>query len=352
MSTPQQGQHQPQQAAGAQQSDSKGLPWGKLILGCGCLGLIVLMCGGGVAAYMLVGKAADESGVGDIVAMATGSKSPMGSSRDNSAEAKEIRKEAKKRKEAALQPGKVRGYLKEPITKKDLREHFDFVERWQEDPTYKKWVEEFEGFKEISEKNDDSISGQMRAVRQVGKTGRAASDVMEAFDEFVRDDGSYEDYYGRLTRIGGLLLASQAITESEKKLDDPDSDAVAKKMLAERPKVIEEYEKNIEEAKKAVAEAEQRGGGNKRSDPREMAARASLMGMAQGPATIAFVRMPEESFEMWADLSPDKRKEVRDLYKEGVAPGSHFGVFAVDHVALLLTAYASEIEEFEKLKDK
>lgn len=347
----------PQPATASQGGSS--FPWGKVLAGCGCLTLFALICAGGVIVYLVKAGSdfAKETGLSDIVELVEeaeegsgGSGGPAGAFGGDGASNAEIKAQARKRKEEALDGTKIREYVKKPLTQKDIDEHHEFVEEWKADPAYKNWVEQFEKMKELNKQKDDSVAGGLKAIGQSAKWMNAANKVMEAFDKKVREDGGYAEYYGRLIRIGGVVTASETITKANKKLDDPDSDAVAEQMIKERPEIAKQYKKNLAEAKKAVEEAEKRKKAGKQPRPGDMAAFGGLMTIMQGPGTVALARMPEESFETWQELSSKDRKRLRESLDGSIAPGPYFGLFAVQPAHLIMAAYMAELEELDPNK--
>ncbi len=330
---------QPQAASGG-----GGFPWGKVAIGCGCLTLlaIVVMGVGGYFLWRKGSEIAKKSGVKDIVQAAKEAQddSASGGSGDDA----DIKAEARKRKQEALDAKKIREYVRKPLTRKDVDAYFDFVHKWQNNPAYKNWVVEFKKMKDLDKKNDDSVTGQLQAVGQTAKWMSAADKVMKAFDKQVRDSGGYQQYYGRVIRVGGVVAAADRITKTNKKLKDANADAVADEMLTERPKIAKQYAKNMKQAKEALAEAKKAQKAGKQPDPSNMAALGGLMSVFQGPGTIALARMPEQSFQTWKSLSPKERKRLRDSLTDSIAPGPWFGLFAVNPAALVMSSYMAEMD--------
>jgi hypothetical protein len=328
-----------------------GWPWGKILAGCGCLTLLGMVVLAGVVYFAVDAGSewAEEVGITDIAEMAE--ESEQGGSAEEVAKKERIEKQARKRKEEALDPKKIRSYIGEPLTKKDIREHHAFTKEWKDNAAYKNWIVQFEKMKELDNKEDDSIAGGLKAVGQSAKWVNAARDVMEAFDKHVRESGGYETYYGRMIRVGGVTAASDTIAKSKKKsnkkLRDPNSDAVASRMIEERPEIAKQYAKNIAEAKKAIAEAEKRKKAGKEPKAGGMAALAGLGTIMQGPGTVALARMPEASFKTWNELSPKERTKLRESLSGSIAPGHWFGMFTVNPAGLIMTTYAAEMQELK-----
>jgi hypothetical protein len=326
-----------------------GWPWGKILAGCGCLTFLGLV-GIAVVVYFVVDagtKFAEETGISDIAEMAEEAETASGG-KDNA----RIQQEARKRKEEALDPKKIRDYVQQPLTKKDIKEHHAFTKEWQDSPAYKNWVVQFEKMKELDKNKDDSVAGGLKAVGQSAKWVNSVRDVMEAFDTQVRDSGGYEKYYGRMLRIGGVVAASDTIAKSQKSktidgLSGASSDAVAAQMIKERPEIAKQYKKNIAEAKKAMEEVEKRKKAGKEPRPGDMAAFSGLATIMQGPGTIALARMPEKSFQTWKSLSPKEREKLRESLSGTIAPGHWFGLFAVNPAGLLMTSYMAEMNELK-----
>ncbi|MFW5967438.1 MAG: hypothetical protein ACOCV2_07970 [Persicimonas sp.] len=350
-------QAEPSAAAGSSSGSGGGLPWGKILAGCGCLGIVaiaVLGVGGFFGLKAFSGKA-DEAGVTDLVE-AFSEEGTSGGEGDgvDPEEAEEIRQEARESKERALDEDRLRSYLREPLTKRDVRRHVAFVEGWRDHPKNEEWREQYEKAEKLDEEDPDSLSGAVKATGTFAKLGRLAAEVMEAFDAYVQDEGGYEDYYGRMVRIAAVNLAAQAVADADSELDDPYSDETAEAMLEERPKVREEYEKNFDEAREAIQEAKKRKeSGQQGAEGTDPAAMAAMSGVFQNPGTVALARAPEESFETWRDMSAEERKELRKVLEGSIAPGQWFDFYALNTTGVLMTAYAAEIEELEgELEDE
>jgi hypothetical protein len=194
-----------------------------------------------------------------------------------------------------------------------------------------------------------SVADKLRAVGASAKLMTAMSNVTQAFDEHIREFGGYEKYYGRLLRIGGVAAAAETIAKTSKKFEDPNSDAVAEQILAQRPEVAEQYKKNVKEAREAIAKANEAQKSGNAAPGAGMGAMAALGTIFQGPGTIALARMPEKSFETWAGLSPEVRKRVRESLRPKKEFGGWFGLFSVNPASLLVTA---SMAEFQALKEQ
>ncbi|AWV89412.1 hypothetical protein [Bradymonas sediminis] len=357
MSTPNNQNQQYNQPApgvpmGQGQKKKSGLPCGLIAAGCGCLTLILLVALGVGGFFMYSTVSSEVGGITELIE--TISDGPTGDAAKKSKSQTTTRgkkgdkgavQEAKDEMEAAISPEKIRSYMKTPLTKKDIREQQKFLSEWEKNPVqqeYVKSLENVEKLKKEQEGKEGSITGNLRNVNAGAKILNSMNKVTTAFDEHIRKSGGYEKYYSRVIRIGGVVAASQTVVGANKKLKDPDSDAVAKQMLKERPEIANEYRKNFEDAKKEIAQAKKSG------TESAGAGAAALMSLAQGPGTVALARMPEQSFKTWAALSTKERKAVRDSMQPKAGYGGWFGLFSVNPAALLVSATMSELQELSE----
>ena len=333
-----------------------GFPWGKVLAGCGCLTLVALLVAGGVGYWLYSAgkeKLNDEEG-GFISALEDMSESSGSRGSSSSGEggeagaassgssAKGAKKKARKAREEALSHKKLREYVRQPLTKSDVEEYKDFVKQWRQDKAYKNWNKQWKAMKARSEDKDkESMVGQLKTARQTAKTMTAVQQVWKAYDEHIRQHGGYEKQYGRMTRVGGLIAAADAVAK-EHKIENANSDKVAEKILEQRPEVAKEYQKNVEAAREAARAAKESGD----KDAQQMASMQGLMTMMSSPGAVAMARMPEESFETWAKMSEGERKELRELMKTSVAPGPYFSsMFGGNPASLLVAAYMAELRD-------
>lgn len=345
-------------AGGSAPSGGSGLPWGKLLLGCGCLTVMMALAGVGLAWWLFSSakESLEESGQGgllaeiqELAAGASGGEGGVAADRDESSRAEELdgrkvdpREAATKARKDALSQENLLAYIREPLTMGDVKAYEAFMKTWRADPDYQRWEEQWKAMRnrEKSKEDKDSMVGQLKAVRETTKTMSAMRAVWKAYDEHVREHGGYEAHLGRLTRIGGVAAAADRVARQEK-TKDANADAVAEAMLRERPGVVAEYEKNIAEARAQAAEAEQ-------GDPAQQGAFLGLVSLAQDPGTLALARMPEESFETWEKLGESRRAKLRDYMKGGLASGSYFTALAGNPAVLLVGAYMAEIQDIVK----
>lgn len=346
------------------QSSGGGFPWGKVLAGCGCLTLVMLLAAGGIGYWAFSSakaefdEASDDDGFLSTIEQLS-EKAEQADGRKGASAEKTAKKgdgksgNAKRRamdaRNDALSHEKLRSYIREPLTKKDVKAYNEFVEEWHENDAYQNWEKQWEALQARSkDKDKDSMTGKLKTARQTAKTMQAVQTVWKAYDEHVREHGGYEEHFGRMTRIGGLIATADAVAK-EHKIKDANSDKVAKQILEQRPEVAKEYKKNVDEARKAAKKARESGD----KDAADMAAMQGVMSMMSSPGAVAMARMPEESFETWERLSVSEREELRETMKSSIAPGPYFGAaFGANPGGLLVAAYMSEMREITNPEEK
>src|SRR5690554_7852480 len=124
----------------------KRLPCGLIAIGCGCLTLILLavVAVGGFLMFRTTASAVEDEGgglfgifgeEGGIVDMiAAGAKEASKEAAKTSTAPKRPEKNAEQRAKAemkeALSPEKIRAYLAQPLTPKDINDHQKFMREW------------------------------------------------------------------------------------------------------------------------------------------------------------------------------------------------------------------------------
>lgn len=355
--------HAAEPAGAAKNTKKKGLACGVIALGCGCLTLILL---GAVAlgAFFFVrsdastadpdnaqggifGIFGEEGGIVDMIAAGAKEAAKEGDKKSPAPKKKQKNAEQKARAQMkeALSPEKIRAYLAQPLTPKDINAHQKFMRGWAKDPAQIEYIKQSKAVEKLTQDSkgkEGSVAQSLKAVNASAKAMKSMQQVTEAFDKYIRKNGGYEEYYGRLLRIGGVVAAAQTVKDANKKFKDPDSDAVAKQMLKERPEVAKEYRKNFEEAKQAIAKARKSGAKNSN------AGMGALMAMGQGPGTVALARMPEKSFKTWEALSVSQRKALRESLAQKDGFGGWFSLFAVNPAGLLVSATIAELDALQQ----
>lgn len=326
-------------------SEAKKTPWLLILGGCGCLSLVALLVLGGVGFFLFkkTGSFLEDSGFSELLESdESGStakeKAAKKGKKSAKSGAKSKAKDPKKAQKDAIEPDRISAYADKALTKKEINDHYKFQEKWKKNAAYKKWVKEATAAQKMEEdrksgKQKDSVASKLKTVNAGVKLIKSGEGLVKAYDQFIRDEGGYEKYYGRLVRIGGVVAASEAIVEThdDKKLKDPNSNAVAKQMIEERPEVAEQYKESLKEA-----QAGDKGGA--------MAA----MTLFSHPGVSALARMPAGSFKVWSNLSSKERKELRESLQPEDDMSGWFGLFHINPGALIMMASMSEVEEAVK----
>lgn len=346
----------------------KKAPWGMILGGCAVLMVLLMICGGGASWFVLkkASKFADESGVGDLIEAAKSAEEASGGAKGSKrgkagkggkagaadeAGAVDAEEAARAQREAALEWTQVRAYIQQPLTKKDIDDYFKFKAKWEKDPAFRDWSAQTRKLKDLGEASNsrkkDSLADQLKTVSATAKWASDANRMVAAFDEFIRKEGGYEKYYSRQVRVGALIAAADTAAQHTEGAGDPDSAAVAKQMLKERPEIARQYQDSIKEAKAAQKKAK------KAANPEEANVGALMMmaSLLQSPGTVALARMPEQSFKTWAALSDKERKALRESTRSSDDEfGGWYIYFAANPSLLLMTMVTAEMEEFQQGK--
>lgn len=334
----------------------KKTPWGLILGGCAVV-MLLLLVGGGVAAWFVYKKAsqfADESGVGDLIEAARSadegsgkSKSRKGSSASKG-EPVDAEEAARNAQEAALEMSRVRAYIQDPLTRKDVDDYFKFKAKWEKDPAFRDWKAQSKKLKDLGEASNsnkkESLAKQLKTAGAVAKWATDGNRMVAAYDKFIQKEGGYEKYYSRQVRIGGVVAAAEAVAKSNEGDNDPNSAAVARQMLKERPEIAKQYKEGVKEAKAAQKKAAN-------SDEAGSGAFMMMASLMQSPGTVALARMPEQSFKTWAALSDKQRKDLRDsMTPKEDEFGGWYTYFSANPAILLMTMMSAEMEEFKQGK--
>lgn len=330
-------------------TSKSGPPIGKILLGCGCLTLLV---GGIIAAALAImvysageqaaKKLGDEYSISDAISVAMGgaeavppevAEAAKGTGDD--AKSGSSASSAKPRKDKTeLTPAKVRAAIQRPLTQKDVDRVFGIYEGLRKTDAYKQWNASLDSMKNAGKEKDKGTLERMKMMRNGMKGFDAYQELFKEYDRLVKKAGGYDEYLASLVRMSGPAAAAKQIAKDHKK-DKPESDEVAALILKELPEVKKEFQKTAAEAKKIAA----------KNDGKQAFNPAALM-MLQQPGTIAMGRMPKKSFETWKKFSEKQRKEIIDLPKNSAKdfPGMLIGVTWSGEPLII----SSELETFAK----
>ena len=305
----------PQQPAPQAQAPKKksGLKWGMVALGCGCLGLVVLLGVGGVGMYWYM-QTSDATKDSRVAKALRGESVDEGD--DEGDEQKRDWDEFGRSDELMTPPNlmikdRVPRALRDPLTKKDVDEFLAFIAKWRKHPDHKKLLSL--GTKARKNQNmppDDTLHGASVAVKKDRdiwkgegahldhKVGRKHSiAVVEEFETF-------NNYFSRLAPITALAIGTEHVSK-EHGIDDPNSDEAAGKLLA----IYNEIGPKLHEMQRLVE-------AGKNAEANKVLPKGKQLEVVATPSLNAMRYAPKETYELWVELSADKRKELRHALRD------------------------------------
>ena len=279
---------QQQAEASRQSSESGGSSWWKWLLGCGCLGFLLLTC----------------SGVAGVLYSSYVVKSVV----DTAREGIEVRAEVVEKRQKAIEGGDFAVDLEESLTADDYRAFGETVEEWKQTEPF----QEIKSLAETEEAQSDSFVEQMRVMYKLWKSAAALQQLGKHYIETIESHGGVETHYNRLLRIGAVIAAAHEVA-TDHRFDNPGgptSDAVATLLTDEHDATVKKYGSKIDQLQSGTQTFE------------KLAQRGEL-------GVFALATLPPESYEPWASYSEEERdKLVEQFGWSVVAESMTFGGFA------------------------
>ena len=277
-----------QPEASEQSSGSGGSSWWKWLLGCGCLGFLLLTC----------------SGVAGVLYSSYVVKSVY----DNVREGVEVRAEVVEQRQKAIEGGDIAVDLEQPLTADDYETFGETVEGWKQTEPF----QEIKSLAETEEAQSDSFVEQLRVMYKLWKSAAALQQLGTHYIETIESHGGIETHYNRLLRIGAVVAAAHEVATNHRfdKPGDPTSDAVATLLTDEHDATVEAYGSKIDQLRSGTHSFE------------KLVQRGEL-------GVFALATLPTESYEPWANYSEEERdKLVEHFGWSVVAESLTFGGFA------------------------
>lgn len=310
------------------QAQGGGLPVGKILLGCGCISILgagavlVAMLGFGVfATKKFVDKNKDKIAESKqiIKTLQDAANTPK------AVGAKDGLKEGPKGKDSVkattLERGEVWKWVKAPLTQDDIDQHAAFMKAWEGTESVKAFKEAAKDLKSLSKKTKGkqiSTLDKMKALNKGMSFYKNSAVAMGEFDKMAEQYGGGQKVLGRMFRVVAVIAAAEDVAAKIKK--SPESDAVAKKMLALKPESVKSYEKWKEgvglsfEFVKLMQTAPVDQEKLKAMTKRQKAYRKYTKLHAQKPGMLLLGKMPESSLKLWQTQSVGNRKTLIEHY--------------------------------------
>lgn len=272
-----------------QSSGSSGSSWWKWLLGCGCVGVLLVMC----------------TGVAGVLYSSYAVKSTY----DSVQEGVEVRGEVVEQRNEALENTDATVDLEAPLTAEDYESFEATMEAWKNSDSFKQLESLSE--QETSDQ-DQSLVQQVRAMYQLWQAVSSLQKLGTHYVEVVEDHGGIETHYSRMLRIGAVVAAAHEVATDHRfeQTDEPTSDAVATLLYEKRDEVRKKYGSTIDDLASGTHTFE------------ELAQQGEL-------GVYALATLPTESYKPWYDDSVEERKALIESFAWSVAAETlTFGGFA------------------------
>jgi len=253
------------------ESGGGGFPWGKSCLGCGCLTLLLLVCGaGGFFGYQAYQWRQMEEGI-------------------------QVRKEVTQKRKLVVESRNIGANLEEPLTRSEVEAFESTIEQWKSSEPFK----HFEQIQQtLDEQSDEpSVFEIFEGIWMVWSAASTFQQLGVAYVEAIEANGGIEEHYRRLQRIGGVLAAAHEVATGRhfENTESVESDELAELLYQNHGEVTQAYSDQIE-----AVRAEQ-------SSFEELAGEGTL-------GIYALAALPKESFAPWYEISSERRKKVMNLF--------------------------------------
>lgn len=303
-----------------------GPPIAKILLGCGCAGLVIagiavaLTIGAGVFVSKKVydeNKEAISEGVEAIRKMEEAGKK----ARDN--ELKGL--DDKSPSAAAVDPDDFAGWVRSPMTTDALQKHATFMESWEGSEAVKSFKE---SAKSLSESGKETPKGEELSASQKAKIlAKGLSfhgDLSVATQEFEALSKSYggPDVVLKRTFVAVALTTIAADIAKQHKIKDPASAKVAKLMLAAHEPAKKEVDALILAHSARLAAFKGIGQGQDEAAMKKLAEqlqqseekhKALTQRLSEAPGTLLVGRVAQESLKSWAALTDGQRRKLLEV---------------------------------------
>lgn len=306
-----------------QQGASSSFPIGKVLVGCGCLSILILgaigvaVFGGGFLLY----QKAEESGVTEVVKSLD--ESLVEAKKDGG---KQLGQKAldKGKQEMDIDGDKLLAWPGVPLTKKDVDQHVAFMKQWEGSSFVKEARKNQATLQELSKKKK-SDKGALDNLREINAAKNAVMNTARAFEELEKISPKYGGFhevtrrYFQIMAIGGAASGVAAKQDTE----TLGSDATAKKMLAEHEtwakqyrtwaKVNQEYYRVMLSSQSDPELVEKL---SKDPDFQQSSEDQKRLNKVQkdNPGALVLGKLPRQSVETWLAMPEKERRQLLDNY--------------------------------------
>lgn len=229
------------------QSGGSSFPIGKVLLGCGCVSLLV---GGATVGALVFGgiwavNEVKDSEVGSLIQeiddQAKSAKSM--SAKDAKNKLKKGAKKGAMDQLSDVEPEEVLSWPGQPLTQKDVDAHISLMKAWQSSKFYKEGSKNRDTLQELSNKKSDDRStiDELRTLNAIKNAGMNSIDATEELEKLAEKHGGIKVVMRRYFQIIAVSGAAAGVAGKGAKPDALASDATARKMLAQHGEWQKKY---------------------------------------------------------------------------------------------------------------
>lgn len=297
--------------------EKSGLPVAKVLLGCGCLTVLL----GGIALVVAVGfgffaskklydenKEAIEESAKALKDLQQASKRAQESGKDGEQPSQPQNVEAKD----------MMIWVSTPLKPDQARAHLEFMKAWEGSKAVKEFKESAKKLQAQPSKEKAGATDKLRAISQGVSLYSNLSEATQEFDTLSKAYGGVDAVMMRTFVAIALTSAARDLSEQQK-LKDPASDKVAKLMISEQAKHKALFDQLLEGQRQRLelAKLMSQGGDQTKLEALSKQLEASsaknkeaseLVGTA--PGLLLLGRLDEVSLKTWGELSSKERQEL------------------------------------------
>lgn len=257
-------------------TEGSGSSWWKWALGCGCGGVLLIVCAGGLS--LGGGMFYMSSMVQDVVdtEVATG--------------------EQAERRTAIVEQNRLNLDFTQPLQPGEVEEFRATIQAWKSSES----VQDLLGVAQKMDRNSDQNEGPiqtMQALYNVWRAGTAFSKVGKAYLDAIESTGGFEAYYADMLRVGAVLAAAHEVASGATLANpgEPASDDVASLLYKEHSRVEAAYGDRLDELKGTPFNL------------RRLAKSGDI-------GEWALAQLPVESYRVWFEMSRDERETLIEQF--------------------------------------
>lgn len=296
-----------------------GPPVAKILLGCGCLAIIIagvtLATLGGIG-FFASKKLYDENK--EVLQEGAKAFKDLKQASKRAQDAKGRDAQAPQAQEApAIEAKDMLAWVSAPLDPEQVRAHLKFMTTWESSKSVKEFNASVKKLQD-QRSGDKGAAEKVRALSQGISFYSNLSEASQEFDELAKRYGGVNAVLQRTFVAIALTSAARDLSEHQE-LKDPASDKVAKLMVSERDKYKALFDQLLEAQRQRIelAKLMSEGGDQAKLEPltKKLEAEAAKSKEAtelvsSAPGLLLLGRVDERSLKTWSSLSTTEREEL------------------------------------------